>query len=167
MKKIIIMALLVLALLPACQKKGLPLFVGDYSYKMSGSVVLTPADNDELDTLTFNITTEIGNLNISTFDKDNDSVVLVMNPMNGELSTTRAYCCDTEIKFAEYKKSLRLTNIAEGISALCDVNVKANGIMYDGNTIVVNMEFSGMHTYLDNEYGICGDDILFVAYRND
>ena len=165
MKKIFLF-LLVLALLPACHKNGIPLFTGDYSYKMSGSVELSPSDL-ALDPIQLDITNEIGNMQISKLDKEDGSVVVVMNAVNGGLSTTTAYCEGKNISFEDFEHRLKLTNIASGINTNCVVSVEAEGTMYDDNTIIINARFSGEHTYLGNEYTIEGDDILIVAYRND
>lgn len=166
MKKILIL-LFSLALLTSCHKKGVSLFTGDYSYKMSGSVVLEPVDDLSLEPLEFDITNEIGNMNISTLDRKDGTVMVVFNAINGELCATSARCTDKDIEFSEFEKTLRLTNIAQGINTNCKVEVSAEGTMYDDNTIIINAEFSGSPTYLDNVYSIQGDNIMIVAYRND
>jgi len=166
MKKILIL-LFSLALLTSCHKKGIPLFTGDYSYKMSGSVELSPTDASLLEPIQLDITNEIGNLQISKLDKKDGSVVVVMNAINGNLATATAYCNGKEIVFDEFEHRLKLTNIASGINTNCNVSVEAKGTMYDDNTIIINASFSGEHTYLGNEYTINGDDILMVAYRNN
>jgi hypothetical protein len=45
--------------------------------------------------------------------------------------------------------------------------VEAEGAMYDDNTIILNLSFSGEQTYLGNDYTIQGDNIILVAYRNN
>ena len=166
MKKILIL-MFALAMLTSCHKKGIPLFIGDYSYKMSGSVELTPDDDSMLEPIQLEITNEIGNLQISKLDKKEGSVMVVMNAVNGGLSTATAYCEGKEIVFDEFEHSLKLTNIAQGINTNCVVNVEAEGMMYDDNTIILNLSFSGEQTYLGNDYTIQGDNIILVAYRNN
>jgi len=166
MKKIIFLSLLVLTVLSSCRKKGVPLFCGDYSYKMTGTVVFEPVDSDN-PSVELSITNEIGSLDISTLDRKDGTVMVVMNAIDGELSTTSAHCSGTEISFDKFERTLRLTNIASGINTRCKVDVEAEGDMYDDETMIVNVRFSGRHTYLGKEYDIKGDDILMVAYRND
>lgn len=167
MKKTVILLLFFLAMLTSCHKKGITLFAGDYSYKMSGSVELTPAEGSSLEPIQLDITNEIGNLQISKLDKEDGSVMVVMNALNGGLSTATAYCDGKEIVFDEFEHRLKLTNIASGINTNSVVSVEAEGAMYDDNTIILNVSFSGEQTYLGNTYTIQGDDITMVAYRNN
>ncbi len=167
MKRILTLAIVLLFLLPACHKKGVSLFKGDYSYKMSGSVDLKPADSSGLFTLHFNVTNEIGSLVISPEERGSDSVMVAINAVNGEVIATKAFCNDNEIKFADFDRLLRITDIAQGINTNCKVTVEARGTMYDDNTMVVSARFSGSHTYLGSEYDVKGDDIVVVAYRNE
>lgn len=167
MKKIAILSLFALMALTSCHKKGVPLFCGDYSYKMTGTVVFEPVDSTALPTIELSITNEIGSLDISTLNRKEGTVMVVMNAMDGELSTTSARCSGTKITFDRFERTLRLTNIASGINTRCKVDVGGEGVIYDDETMIVDVRFSGRHTYLGKEYDIKGDDILMVAYRND
>lgn len=167
MKKIIFLSLFVLMALTSCNKKGVSVFTGDYSYKMSGTVVFEPVDSTILPTVELSITDEIGGINITTLDRNEGTVMVVMNAMDGELSTASAHCSGNEITFDKFERTLWLTNIASGIKTKCKVDVEAEGVIYDNETMIVNVHFSGRRTYLGKEYDIKGDDILMVAYRND
>ena len=50
MSGLLFIAICVVVALTSCQKKGLNLFQGDYSYKTSGSVTITevPTENDSV-----------------------------------------------------------------------------------------------------------------------
>ena len=109
MKKTIIIAVLALLALTACQKKNAPLFRGDYSFKTSGSVTLDEIDpQDEPVSYTVSLPNEIGQLEISDLDNGKDSVLVVMNTMGGEVVITHALCKDNEIFLRDFKKNTLL-----------------------------------------------------------
>ena len=165
MKKtfLIICCLLALA---SCQKKNAPLFRGDYSFKTSGSV--TAKRNFASDPATFNITldNEIGQLEIAKLDRKNDSLVVVMNYLNGEVIVTHAHCKGQNITFKSFKRNALKVAVDGNVDVLCEVNVKASGTMYDENTLILNLTYDGEAAVGLLKYILHGDDIHMVATRN-
>ena len=167
MKKIsILLSVCCLMALAACQKKNAPLFRGDYSFKTSGSV--TAQNTFTSNPAEFNITldNEIGQLQIASLDKKNDSLVVVMNYMNGEVVVTHAHCEGRNITLKDFKHNSLKVSIDGNINMLCDVNIKANGTIYDENTLILNMTYDGVAGIGNLKYNIYGDDIKMVATRN-
>ena len=166
MKKLLLIMLCGLLALSACQKRGMHLFRGDYSFKTSGSVTAKRANAS--DPAEFNITldNEIGQLQIASLDRKNDSLVVVMNYMNGDVVVTHAHCKGQNITFKDFKRSALRVSIDGNIDMLCEVNIKADGTMYDENTLILNMTYNGVAGVGNLKYNLYGDDIKTVATRN-
>ena len=159
----VICSLLALA---SCQKKNAPLFRGDYSFKTSGSVTAKRANVS--DPAMFNITldNEIGQLQIANLDRKTDSVVVVMNYLNGEVIVTHAYCEGRNITFKDFKRSALRVSIDGNIGVLCEVNVETKGTMYEDNTLILDQTYEGEAAVGSLKYILYGDNIHTVATRN-
>ena len=166
MKKLLLIMLCGLLALSACQKRGMHLFRGDYSFKTSGSVTLDEIDpEDEPASYTVSLPNEIGQLEISDLDNGKDSVVVVMNTMGGEIVVTHAFCDGNEIFLKDFKKSTLLFT-GDSITLKNEVHVQASGQMYEDNTIILNMIYDGEAETSERNFTIHGDNIRMVATRN-
>ena len=167
MKKTIIIAVLALLALTACQKKNAPLFRGDYSFKTSGSVTLDEIDpQDEPVSYTVSLPNEIGQLEISDLDNGKDSVLVVMNTMGGEVVVTHAFCEGNEIYLKDFTKNTLLFT-GDSITLKNEVRVQASGQMYEDNTIILNMIYDGEAETNERSFTIHGDNIRMAAIRNN
>ena len=166
MKKPIIIAILALLALTACQKKNAPLFRGDYSFKTSGSVTLDEIDPEgEPASYTVSLPNEIGQLEISDLDNGKDSVLVVMNTMGGEVVVTHAFCDGNEIFLKDFTKNTLLFT-GDSITLKNEVRVQASGQMYEDNTIILNMIYDGEAETNERSFTIHGDNIRMAAIRN-
>ena len=169
MKKSIICLLFCLMAMASCQKSGMHLFRGDYSYKISGSVTLNeiiPADDpSEPTSLTINLLNEIGQMEITALGNEKDSLLVVMNTMGGEVIVTHAFCAGNEIFLKDFTKN-SLLFASDSILLKNDLNVQATGQMYEDNTIVLNMIYDGEAETAKRNFMIQGDNIRLVATRN-
>ena len=167
MKKIsLLFAIICLLALSSCQKRGINLFRGDYSFKTSGSVTAKRANATNPAEFNITLDSEIGQLQIAKLDRKNDSLVVVMNYLNGDVVVTHAYCKGQNITFKEFKHNSLKVSIDGNIDMLCEVNVKAIGTMYDENTLILNMTYKGIAGVGNLKYDLYGDDIKMVATRN-
>lgn len=168
-KQFVLLALLCLLGFSACQKKNVPLFRGDYSFKTSGVVTLEeimPENAVEAgDQLTVSLLNEIGQLEISALDNAKDSVVVVMNTMGGEVVVTHALCRDNEIFLRDFKKNTLLL-AGDSITLRNELNVSASGKMYEDNTLIINMIYNGEAESNERSFRIHGEDIRLAALRN-
>ena len=151
----------------ACQKKNAPLFRGDYSFKTSGSVVLDEivSAGEDGDSFTVSLPNEIGQLEISDLDNGKDSVLVVMNPMGGEVIVTHAFCKDNEIFLKDFTKNTLLFT-GDSITLKNEVRVQASGRMYEDNTLILNMIYDGEAETSERAFTIHGDNIRMAAIRN-
>ena len=166
MKRIIPILFCCLMALASCQKKNVPLFRGDYSFKTSGSVTLEEINpEDEPASFTVSLPNEIGQLEISALDNGKDSVLVVMNTMGGEVVITHAFCKDNEIFLRDFKKNTLLFT-GDSITLKNELRVKASGQMYEDNTLILNMTYEGEAETNERNFKIYGDDIRMAAIRN-
>ena len=165
-KSCLLIAICGLLVLSACQKRGMPLFRGDYSFKTSGSVTLDEIDpEDEPASYTVGLPNEIGQLEISALGNEKDSVVVVMNTMGGEVVVTHAFCKDNEIFLKDFSKNTLLFT-GDSITLKNEVRVRASGQMYEDNTIILNMIYDGEAETNERSFTIHGDNIRMAAIRN-
>ncbi|MBR1514345.1 MAG: hypothetical protein IJ622_08650 [Bacteroidales bacterium] len=169
MKKTFLIAIIALFALSSCQKSGMHLFRGDYSFKTSGSVsmdeIVAEGDTDEPASYTISLPNEIGQLEISDLGNGKDSLLVVMNTMGGEVVVTHAFCSGNEIFLRDFKKNTLLFT-GDSLTLRNEVRVKASGQMYEDNTIILNMTYDGEAETNEHLYKIHGDDIRMAATRN-
>lgn len=170
MKRIFFVLVFGLLVLSACQKKGTNLFRGNYSFKTSGSVTLNEivAENDTIEPASYIVAlpNKIGQLEISALGNEKDSLLVVMNIMGGEVIVTHAYCEGQDITLKDFKNNALNISIDGNSDLSCEVNVKANGTMYDENTLILNMTYEGVANVGNKKYNLYGDNINMAATRN-
>ena len=166
MKRILLIFICGLFALASCQKSGMHLFRGDYSFKTSGTVTLDEIDpEDEPASYTVGLPNEIGQMEISALGNDRDSLLVVMNTMGGEVVVTHALCDGNEIFLKDFTKNTLLFT-GDSITLRNEVRVQASGQMYEDNTIILNMVYDGEAETAERLFSIHGDNIRMVAIRN-
>ena len=166
MKKSLLIMLCGLFALASCQKSGMHLFRGDYSFKTSGSVTMDEIDpEDEPVSYTIGLPNEIGQLEISALGNDKDSLLVVMNTMGGEVIVTHAFCDGNEIFLKDFTKNTLLFT-GDSITLKNEVRVQASGQMYEDNTLILNMIYDGEAETSERLFSIHGDNIRMAAIRN-
>ena len=166
MKRILFILICGLFAFTSCQKRGMNLFRGDYSFKTSGSVTLDEINaEDEPTSFSVSLPNEIGQLEISALDNGKDSVLVVMNTMGGEVVVTHAFCKDNEIFLRDFKKNTLLFT-GDSLTLKNDLRVHATGQMYEDNTLILNMIYEGEAETNERNFKVYGDDIRMAAIRN-
>lgn len=169
MKKTIIIAVFALFALASCQKSGMQLFRGDYSFKTSGSVtmdeIVPEGDTIEPISYTISLPNEIGQLEISGLGGEKDSLLVVINAMGGEVIVTHAFCDGNEIFLKDFTKNTLLFT-GDSITLKNEVCVHASGQMYEDNTIILDMIYDGEAETANRDFKIHGDNIRMAAIRN-
>ena len=165
-KTCLLFALCGLIAFTSCQKSGMHLFRGDYSFKTSGSVTMDEIDPEgEPASYTVSLPNEIGQLEISALGNEKDSVVVVMNTMGGEVIVTHAFCDGNEIFLKDFTKNTLLFT-GDSITLKNEVRVQASGQMYEDNTLILNMIYDGEAETSERAFTIHGDNIRMAAIRN-
>ncbi|MBR4392041.1 MAG: hypothetical protein IKT08_08065 [Bacteroidales bacterium] len=170
MKRTLLLLACGLLAFASCKKSNIDPFRGDYSFKTSGNVTVqrqaTILDTVPPAVFTVSVPNDLGQLEISTLDKENDSVVVIMNILNDEVIVAHGCCKDDELVMQDFKRNALYLNVDYEFNLRAPVNIKAKGRLYDDNTLVFEMTYHGTATVGDLIYNIHGDDIKMVAYRN-
>lgn len=167
MKRLEIFAAIISVALAAagCTKDGPDLFKGNWSFKTSGTVVLTLSGSSAgTETMTASIVTESGQMDIITADKDLGDMVITMNAVLGDAVVMNAVAKGDSLTVDRFSRRVRLQVGMDTVDA--DVNVSGGARRYD-DTIIFDLEYAGMCTYNGNGYVIGGSDIRCVAKLND
>ena len=169
MKRFFLIAVIALLAFSSCQKTGMQLFRGDYSFKISGNVtlneILSEEDTIEPISFTVNLPNEIGQLQISDLGNEEDSVLVVMNTLGGDVIVTHAFCDGNEIFLKDFAKNTLLFS-GDSITLKNEVRVQASGKMYEDNTIVLNMVYDGEAESFTKSFTIHSDNVRMAATRN-
>ena len=162
-------AICILIAFASCQKSGMHLFRGDYSFKTSGSVtmdeIVPEGETYEPESYTVSLPNEIGQLEISALGDDKDSLLVMMNTMGGEVVVTHALCDGNEIFLKDFTKNTLLFT-GDSITLKNEVRVQASGRMYEDNTLILNMIYDGEAKTSERAFTIHGDNIRMAAIRN-
>ena len=142
----IVILFLGLVLLSAC-KNELQQTAGEYSYKISGMVMV--------DTTEVPLTNEAG---VVYINESNDALVLTFNMVIGDIYKTEAEVKNKKITLAPFER------VIEVYSRDYKVKISGEGDVHDNN-IVLNLQYSGAALKADS-IKLEGNDILLLATRN-
>ena len=113
-KSSFIITLICLISLASCHKSGMNLFRGEYSIKTSGNVTLNQIKNEGDTTQPVNfeaaLPNDIGQMEISTLDKNADSVLVVMNIMGDEEQAMQFFKSQPNVSHASVEAMETKTN---------------------------------------------------------
>ena len=169
-RSIVILSICCLLAFCACQKSGINAFRGDYSFKTSGDVTVQrlqlPFDTVTHPAFTFHLPNDIGQLQINTLDRDNDSVIVVMNHFNGQVVVAHGRCDGQELTLKEFQRNDLILSIEGNLDLKSNLKIRATGHIYDDNTLILNMSYRGRANAGILFYDIEGNDIKMVATRN-
>lgn len=169
MSRISVLVVACMLLFASCNKVSVNDFEGDYSFKISGNVVLSTGSEDINEVLT----AESGQMSIKRIE--GDSVMVVMNIMNGDVLITTGVVDDNSLVLNSFERSLkRETSVLNGVvsnSYQCTVTVDGEGTLYD-DMLVFDLEYVGSGTYkegINNEVDVdvTGDNVKMAAFKND
>lgn len=129
-------------------KNELQQVAGEYSYKISGSVVV--------DTVEERLTNESGALHL--INTDDEELLLTFNMLGGDVYTTNADLENKQLKIAEFERIIvhNTKNFKTTISG--------EGEVYDDN-IVVGLRYKGISLDADS-VELESEDVKLVATRN-
>lgn len=129
-------------------KNELQQVAGEYSYKISGSVVV--------DTVEEHLTNESGALHL--INTDDEELLLTFNMLGGDVYTTNADLENKQLKIAEFERI-----IVHGARNF-KTTISGSGEVYDDN-IVLEMRYKGVSLDADS-VELESEDVKLVATRN-
>lgn len=151
----------------SCKKTGVNLFVGEYSFKTSGDIVITaeggvagmPAS------VTLSLDDAVGECHIRPAEEEGNKVVVAFNVIEGKVFTTTGTCDGDKIVIDEFNCNTLPFIVNTVFTGDVDIKVSATGQMYN-DMIVFDVFCNGTATAASKTYKIKGKDIRMVAYRN-
>lgn len=185
----------------SCSKEGPSRFKGNWSFKTSGTVLITPVEEDEdasgentfeedtpegstsgentgnssgEDTgtsipepgpKTVTVAAESGQMDIVVKDKSEGDMIITMDAMLGNVYVVDAKAEGRKLTVIPFKRKVTLEMDGK-TTVQADVTVSGEGERFE-DTIVLNLVYSGVCTYLLRKYEITGSDIRCVAKLND
>ena len=161
-----ICALLMLSclFLSSCQKEGVKVFKGDYTYKTSGKITVSIGGIPN----PVNLLNKTGQMDIIDIGEE-DRVMVVKTSLTGNVTSGYATIDGDQIAFDPVTFNETLILLVENGTAT--ITSRASGKIYDDNTIIINETydgtFAGQGSFLNVTGTISSDSVLTVAERNE
>lgn len=150
--------------LSSCQKDGVKVFKGDYTYKTSGKITVTISGVAN----PVKLLNRTGQMDIIDIGED-DRVMVVKTSLTGDVTSGYATIDGDKIIFDPVTFNETLILLVE--NGMATITSNASGKIYENNTIIINETyegiFAGQGSYLNVLGTISGDSILTVADRNE
>lgn len=164
-KRILPIAALLLLILSACTQLPTDPYTGSYTFKTSGTVtVVVSADvSDEdpvkLDPKVYDLTTEVGRMDIKA--RGNDTMLVTMNVLGGDVYVFDAELTPGGFRLLPSNRTLRVGSLPD-----FQVTVSGEAFILDG-LLNVNLVYSGSRTVLPSiNYTITASNVVCVASKN-
>ena len=162
---------LALIVLGSCEKEGVDLYEGYYSYKLSGSVTVekTLIEAAEIpDTETpepveakLALISENGQMNV--LKKGADSLIITMNAIGGDVLVLDACVKDNDLKISEFSRIVKVEDGSRSISLNCTAS--GSGKKYD-EIIILEFSYLGEGSSTLYDYSIKSSSVKCVAKLN-
>lgn len=172
MKSIVKIAVAAMVLVAAsCSKEGAKRFEGNWSYKTSGTVVLTLAEADTLstdiallkDTMTVSLPSEAGQMNIVK-SGDDGGMMVTMNAIGGGVTVFDAVADGERLVLVPLTRRVKV-KVADALSVEADVEVSGYGERYD-DVMVFRLVYEGVCAVGDRTYDLVSENVDCVAELN-
>lgn len=155
---------LLLSALTSCEKKGVALYEGTYSYKTSGSVEVekTLIESSEKSVENLNLISESGQMNIlKSGDKD---MIITMNAIGGDVLVIEATTSGEELQIKEFKRNVKIEDGSRTVSLNCTVS--GSGKKYE-DIIILDLNYGGSGSSALYDYKIKSSSVKCVAKVNE
>lgn len=153
-----------LPFITSCEKQGVALYEGYYSYKTSGSVEVerTLIESSEKSEETLSIVSENGQMNI--LKNGDDKLIITMNAIGGDVVVLDAEVVDKELVINEFSRMVKIEDGSRTVSLNCKVS--GSGKKYD-NVIILDLNYSGSGTSTIYSYKVKSSSVKCVAKVNE
>lgn len=157
----------------SCSKEGVKQFQGYYSYKTSGTVTLTAVEETSEDssegttlgpnTLTLELESETGQMNIVTRSSKEGTMLITMNPIGSGVSTYEMTLKEGHLVSGEEARSLKFKDLIATSQLNLNVSLDAEKV---GDIVLILHNISGEMSYLERTYTVSSSDVKTVAKEN-
>lgn len=155
---------LLLSVFTSCQKQGVALYEGYYSYKTSGSVEVerTMIEGSEKSEETLSIVSENGQMNI--LKNGDNKLIITMNAIGGDVVVLDAEVVDNELVISEFSRMVKIEDGSRTVSLNCKVS--GSGKKYD-DVLILDLNYSGSGSSTLYSYSVKSSSVKCVAKVNE
>ena len=154
----------------SCQKEGVDLYEGNYSFKTSGILSIDKKSDElgESGTIEEKHTTESFALNpesgqMSILKKSNSSAIITMNVIGGDVFVFEAEITDSNLRLVPQKQKISFKDGVQTVTLDCNVMGEAEKL---DNVVIFTLKYTGSGTSSLHEYTILDSDVKCVAKSN-
>ena len=160
--------------LTSCEKAGVDLYEGFYSYKLSGTVTVDkllienidlpetePAEPAEPVEATLPLISESGQMNV--LEKGADSLIITMNAIGGDVLVIDACVKGNDLEISEFSRIVKVEDGSRTVSLNCTGS--GSGKKYD-DVIIMDLSYLGDGSSTLYDYTIKSSSVKCVAKVN-
>ena len=160
--------------LASCEKEGVEMYEGFYSYKLSGTVTVDKLLNESVDIpdteptepaepveATLPLISESGQMNV--LKKGADSLIITMNAIGGDVLVIDACVKGNDLEISEFSRVVKVEDGSRTVSLNCTVS--GSGKKYD-DVIIMDLGYLGQGSSTLYDYSIKSSSVKCVAKVN-
>lgn len=115
MKRFLMAAAVILSMLAvSCTKEGAPRFKGNYTFKTSGTVTVSPAGDESAEPQKLKLLDENGQMDVVVSDKNTGEMIVAMNILGGSVLTFNAVADGKTLTITPFSRQLTIPVTDEG-----------------------------------------------------
>ena len=162
---------LALIVLGSCEKEGVDLYEGYYSYKLSGSVTVEKTlieaaeipDTEAPEPVEAKLALISENGQMNVLKKGADSLIITMNAIGGDVLVLDACVKDNDLEISEFSRIVKVEDGSRAISLNCTAS--GSGKKYD-EIIILEFSYLGEGSSTLYDYSIKSSSVKCVAKLN-
>lgn len=162
---------LALIVLGSCEKEGVDLYEGYYSYKLSGSVTVEKTlieaaeipDTEAPEPVEAKLALISENGQMNVLKKGADSLIITMNAIGGDVLVLDACVKDNDLEISEFSRIVKVEDGSRSISLNCTAS--GSGKKYD-EIIILEFSYLGEGSSTLYDYSIKSSSVKCVAKLN-
>ena len=169
---------LALIAITSCEKEGVDLYEGFYSYKLSGTLTLDkqlietaelpdggtsePSEPSEPQEVTLPLISESGQMNV--LKTSADSLIITMNAIGGDVLVIDALVNGNDLEICEFSRIVRVEDGSRSVSLNCTAS--GSGKKYD-DVLILDFSYSGSGSSTLYDYTVKSSSVKCVAKVNE
>lgn len=154
----------------SCTKEGAPRFKGNYTFKTSGTVTVSPAGDESAEPQKLKLLDENGQMDVVVSDKNTGEMIVAMNILGGSVLTFNAVADGKTLTITPFSRQLTIPVTDEGslletAYPVASVTVSGYAERY-ADALMFWIEYEGKYTFQNVEYEIVSSDVSCWAKEN-
>lgn len=151
--------------LSCCNREPSKEVAGDYTYKISGSLLAVGDTSNTCDTIRYKLSRNSGQM--SVVSSDGDHMIISTDRLFGEVGTYNATMVGDTLVLEPFKQKVTLTpDVTLGIAIHPTLDIEGWGKKYD-DVLLFTFEYNGLLEHKGVAYRIISTDIVCRAKQNN